>query len=105
SQRFLTKPRTPSLSAECCVKKRKPTPWTMPETKYRLANLASLTNQKIVADARCFLLSGQGNSGMLWRVRAASFGLRHPCCRFPDSRGGCMSVRGFAGVALHSQTE
>src|SRR5260370_21035447 len=35
-----------SLSAAAWVKYRKPTPWTIPDTKYRLAILASLTNRQ-----------------------------------------------------------
>jgi len=46
SRRFLTKPLMHSSSAAACVKKRKPTPCTIPATKYRLACFASLTNRQ-----------------------------------------------------------
>jgi hypothetical protein len=45
-----------SFSAASCVKYRKPTPWTIPETKYRFACFASLTNPRNCSRESYFLL-------------------------------------------------
>src|ERR1051326_2767317 len=49
SSRFLAHPRTPSPSAACCTKARKPTPCTRPFTTYLRANLPACLLLKVLS--------------------------------------------------------